>query len=52
MQVWVTARLDEEGRVRFRADSDSELTRGLAWILVSSLSGLQPEDVAQVCECS
>ena len=44
----MTASLDSEGRARFQADSDSELTRGLCWILTSSLSGLQPTEVAEV----
>lgn len=47
-QVWVHAELDREGRVRFAADSDSELTRGLAAVLVASLSGLTPSEVLQV----
>ena len=42
------AELDAAGRVRFAADSDSELTRGLAAILVQALSGLTPEEVQQV----
>lgn len=47
-QVWVTAELDSRGRVRLGADSDSELTRGLAAVLVRCLSGLTPEELLQV----
>ena len=48
MQVWVTAELDAAGAVQFAADSDSKLTRGLAFLLVDSLSGLTPDQVAEV----
>lgn len=48
VQVWVHAEMDPAGRVRFAADSDSELTRGLAAVLVKALSGLTPEEVLQV----
>ncbi|PRW56007.1 quinolinate chloroplastic [Chlorella sorokiniana] len=47
-QVWVSAELDAAGKVRFAADSDSELTRGLAALLVEGLSGLTPDEVLQV----
>ena len=48
LQVWVNAEMDSSGRVHFAADSDSELTRGLAAVLVEALSGLTPEEVLQV----
>ncbi|KAK9802853.1 hypothetical protein WJX73_008477 [Symbiochloris irregularis] len=47
-QVWVTAELDAAGRVVFAADSDSRLTQGLAFLLEDSLSGLTPDEVAEV----
>ena len=47
-QVWVHAEVDPAGRIRFTADSDSELTRGLAAVLVEALSGLTPDQVLQV----
>ena len=50
-QVWVHAEMDSAGRIAFAADSDSELTRGLAAVLVKALSGLTPEQVLQVCCC-
>ncbi|KAL4443002.1 hypothetical protein ABPG77_008493 [Micractinium sp. CCAP 211/92] len=46
-QVWVSAALGADGRVVFSADSDSELTRGLAALLVEGLSGLTPDEVLQ-----
>lgn len=48
LQVWVSAQLDASGKVQFAADSDSELTRGLAALLVEGLSGLTPDEVLQV----
>ena len=48
LQVWVHAEAGADGRLRFAADSDSELTRGLAAVLVSALSGLTLDEVLQV----
>ncbi len=48
MQAWIDARLDADGRVQLAGDSDSVLTRGLAAILVHSLSGLTPQEVLAV----
>ncbi|CAG9463228.1 unnamed protein product [Pedinophyceae sp. YPF-701] len=47
-QVWVTAELDDAGRVQFRGDSDSELQRGIATVVCQGLSGLTPEEAAAV----
>lgn len=44
----MSAELDGEGRLRLMADSDSELTRGLAALLVEGLSGLTLEELLQV----
>ncbi|KAF4350321.1 hypothetical protein F8388_010877 [Cannabis sativa] len=44
-QVWLAASLDKEGRMRFAADSDSEITRGFCCCLVSILDGAAPEEV-------
>jgi sulfur transfer protein SufE len=49
LQVWVHAEQAADGRLRFAADSDSELTRGLAAVLVRALSGLTLDEVLQVC---
>lgn len=52
-QVWVHAEPDESGGgggrcVRFHADSDAQLTKGLAALLVLGLSGAPAADVARV----
>ncbi len=52
VQVWVHAEMDSAGRIKFAADSDSKLTRGLAAVLVKALSGLTPDQVLQVCYLS
>lgn len=46
-QVYITATL-AEGRVYFRGDSDSQITKGLVALLVEGLSGLTPEQILQV----
>lgn len=46
-KVWVSAKLDEDGSVRFAGTSDSELTKGLCAILVEGLSGLSPQQVLE-----
>ncbi|KAM1259425.1 hypothetical protein ACFX2J_038739 [Malus domestica] len=47
-QVWLQAEMDEEGKMRFVADSDSEITRGFCSCLVSVLDGTSPEEVLRV----
>lgn len=47
-QVWMTAELDGAGRVQFAGTSDSELSKGVCGLLASALSGLTPQEVAQV----
>ena len=42
--VWVLPSL-EEGKVIFKADSDSAIVKGLAAILVSVFSNQKPEDI-------
>lgn len=44
-QVWVSASMDRDGRMRFTADSDSEITRGFCACLVGVLDGALPEEV-------
>lgn len=48
LQVWVTVALHNEGTVLIRADSDSQLSKGLCAILIDSLGGRHPEQVLQV----
>ncbi|XP_057948796.1 sufE-like protein 2, chloroplastic [Malania oleifera] len=47
-QVWVEAHVDDLGRMRFGADSDSEITKGFCSCLVWALDGAAPEEVLAV----
>lgn len=47
-QVWLEVRIDEDGKMRFAADSDSEISRGFCSCLVSMLDGCQPDEVLKV----
>ncbi|CAN6360718.1 unnamed protein product [Urochloa humidicola] len=48
-RVWLASRLDAAGgRMRFAADSDSELSRGYCACLVAALDGAAPEEVLAV----
>ncbi|XP_065874702.1 quinolinate synthase, chloroplastic [Euphorbia lathyris] len=47
-QVWIDAQLDQYGKMRFLADSDSEITRGFCACLLSVLDGAAPEEVLSV----
>ncbi len=43
-QVWLDATL-EDGRVRYAADSDSLITKGMIALFVSVLDGEKPDDI-------
>lgn len=43
--MWLEANLDEDGRMRFWADSDSEITRGYCSCLIWLLDGATPSEV-------
>ena len=45
-QVWVTAEVEDD-RLRLGADSDAQIVRGLASLLVRALDGLPPREVAE-----
>ncbi|XP_061364872.1 quinolinate synthase, chloroplastic [Gastrolobium bilobum] len=47
-RVWVEVKIDGEGKLRFVADSDSEITRGFCACLVWVLDGSEPEEVLKV----
>ncbi|KAK3226100.1 hypothetical protein Dsin_005962 [Dipteronia sinensis] len=47
-QVWLEATLDEDSKMRFRADSDSEITKGFCYCLVSLFDGVSAEEVVKV----
>lgn len=43
-RVWVDARM-EEGRIRYSADSDAIITKGIIALLIRVLDGRTPEEV-------
>lgn len=45
-RVWLDAYL-EEGRVRFRADSDAIITKGIAALLIRVLDNHSPDEILQ-----
>lgn len=47
-QVWVLPTLNEDGTVTFKAESDSQLTKGLAALLCEGLSGATVKEVLAV----
>ncbi|GAB2280531.1 hypothetical protein Dimus_015157 [Dionaea muscipula] len=47
-QVWLEVEMDELGRIRFGAESDSEITKGFCSCLIYLLDGASPEEVLQV----
>ncbi|XP_022954779.1 quinolinate synthase, chloroplastic-like [Cucurbita moschata] len=47
-QVWLEVRIDQEGKMRFAADSDSEISKGFCSCLISVLDGALPEDVLRL----
>ncbi len=44
-RVWIDARLDEEGRMHFEADSDAIITKGIIALLIRVLDGRTPQEV-------
>lgn len=46
-QVYITATLDN-GKVIYRGESDSQLTKGLVALLVEGLNGLTPSEIVQL----
>jgi len=47
-QVWVVPELRDDGKIYWTADSDSQLTKGLAALLVLGLSGCTPAEILGV----
>ncbi|CAL5396056.1 unnamed protein product [Camellia sinensis] len=47
-QVWLEAKMDSKGLMRFRADSDSEITKGFCSCLIWVLDGAVPDEVLAV----
>jgi cysteine desulfuration protein SufE len=44
-QVWLVAERGDDGRLRFRGDSDAHIVRGLIAILLKLYSGRTPADI-------
>ena len=44
-RVWLTARLDDDGKMRFTADSDASIVKGIIAMLVDVLDGHTPREV-------
>ena len=44
-RVWIDARCDDEGRLRFTADSDAIITKGIISLLIRVLDGRTPQQV-------
>lgn len=44
-RVWLDAKLDDEGLVRFTADSDAIIVKGIISLLVSVLDGHTPDEI-------
>ena len=44
-RVWVTARLDDEGRMRLTADSDASIVKGIIAMLIDVLDGHTPQEI-------
>ncbi|WP_413165882.1 SufE family protein [Capilliphycus salinus ALCB114379] len=47
-QVYVIADLDENGKVQFQGDSDSQLTKGLVALLIRGLNGLSSAEIEKI----
>ncbi len=44
-RVWLHARLDEQGKVQYTADSDAVITKGIIALLIRVLSGHAPREI-------
>ncbi|KAK4376938.1 hypothetical protein RND71_003234 [Anisodus tanguticus] len=47
-QVWLDVRMDNRGSMRFRVDSDSEITKGFCSCLMWVLDGAEPDEILSV----
>ena len=47
-RVWLVNETQDDGRLRFRADSDAHIVRGLAALLLRLYSDRSPEDILSV----
>ena len=44
-RVWLDARLDDQGRVQYTADSDAIIVKGIISLLISVLNGHTPREI-------
>lgn len=44
-RVWITARLDDEGRIHYEADSDALIVKGIVALLLRVLSDHTPDEI-------
>lgn len=47
-RVWVDARLDDEGKMRFTADSDAIITKGIIALLIRVFDGRTPQETVDL----
>lgn len=47
-EVWLEVKMDDNGRMRFKADSDSEITKGFCSCLIWLLDGAEAAEVMAV----
>lgn len=45
-KVWLHAKQDEQGKLKFTADSDAIITKGLVSLVIRVLTDEKPEDIA------
>ena len=45
-QVWITTAREPDGTLRFRADSDAHIVKGLIAVLLKLYSGRTPQEIA------
>lgn len=44
-RVWITASLQEDGTIKFRADSDAMIVKGIVSLLLKVLDGRTPDEI-------
>lgn len=47
-RVWIDARLDDEGKMRFTADSDAIITKGIIALLIRVFDGRTPQETVDL----
>ena len=47
-RVWIDATLDDQGRMRFTADSDAIITKGIIALLIRVLDGRTPQEAVDL----